>query len=155
MATDNNEEVKILFRFYSDIMEQDVTETLWALPEEEGLGYYRIDSIPFYFPGLASDDIVFAEYDDKEEMLTYRETIERSGNSTVWVAILDDKIEIDDIRTIFLDLGCGSESIHDRYFAMEIAADTNYLKIKDRLNQLSSEKIIDYAEPYLSEAHQY
>ena len=57
--TDNNY-VKILFRFYSDVLEEETVETMWATIVDKENGLYKIDNIPFYVPLLASDDIVFA-----------------------------------------------------------------------------------------------
>lgn len=149
------EHKKILFRFYSDILEQEIAETLWALPVDENPDHYRIDSIPFYTPMVASDDIVFAEYDDTEEMLTYREPIQRSGNSIIWVVIVDEEADIEHIREVFYDMGCDSEALGEKFFAMEVRAETNYLKIRNKLNEYRSEGKIDYAEPNLSAEHQY
>jgi Domain of unknown function (DUF4265) len=148
-------EVKILFKFYSEVLEQEMEETMWAIPIDESLGYYQLDSLPFYISFVATDDIVQAEYDEEEEMLTYRQTIQPSGNSTVWVVIVDDEIDVDDIRYQFHELGCYSEALSDRYFSMEIKADANYLYIRNRLNQLKADGVLDFTEPYLSERHQY
>src|SRR4051812_33290180 len=93
--------VKILFRFYSKVLEEETVETMWAQVVDQTKGWYKIDNIPFYAPLLASDDVVLAEYDDLEQMLAYRNTVEYSGNSTVWVVIMDKSIEIEDIRKNF------------------------------------------------------
>jgi len=145
---------KILFRFDSEILEQEIVETIWADIVDLSKGHFKLDSIPFFVPRVATDDIVQAEYDDAEEMLTYRETILASGNSTVWVIIMDDT-NIDEVRKIFNELDCISEALSDRYFAMEVKASTNYLQVRDRLNELKTEGIIDFAEPCLSVIHQY
>ena len=152
---EEDNEVKILFRSYSDLLEQDTVETMWADVVDISMGHYKIDSIPFYTTLIATDDIVNAEYDDTEEMLVYRETVQPSGNSTLWVVIINDATDINDIMDIFEELDCISEAISDRYFAMEVKAGTNYLRIRDKLNELKSEKQIDYFEPCLSVNHQY
>jgi len=147
--------VKILFRYYSDVLEEETVETMWATIIDQGKGYYKIDNIPFYGPLVASDDIVFAEYDEDEQMLTYRETIESSGNSVIQIVLMDKEDDINSIRKIFEDLTCASERINDKYFAMEIPANVDYKLIKLKLEQLKDEGLIDYAEPCLSEKHQY
>ena len=154
MADSEPGQVKILFRFYSDVLEQETVETIWAETVNPVMGHYQLDSIPFYAPGIASDDIVHAEYDHDEEMLTFRELVKASGNSNIWVVITDDKTEIDDVRGIFFDLDCVSEALGDRYFALEIKASSNYFRIRDKLNKLKADKIIDYAEACLSDEHQ-
>ena len=42
---------------------------MWAAIVDKEKGLYKIDSIPFY-ASIASDDIVFAEYEETENMLT-------------------------------------------------------------------------------------
>jgi hypothetical protein len=88
-------------------------------------------------------------------MLTFRELVKASGNSNIWVVIIDDKTEIDDVRSIFFDLDCISEALDTRYFAMEVKSATNYYRIRDRLNKLKADGILDYAEACLSVEHQY
>lgn len=146
---------KILFRFYSDLMDQEVIEKLEADVVDPERGFYRLVSIPLYTPFVAVGDIVFAEWSDEEEMLAFREKVQASGSSTIWVVRIDDHTEIVDIRGIFEELHCLTRSASDRFFAMEVRENINYLKIRDKLNELKGEGLIDYAEPYLSEQHQY
>lgn len=97
MAGIKDNYVKILFRYYSSVLDQWTVETMWAEIVDKENGFYKLDSIPFYGPFVASDDIVFAEYDDDEGMLTYKHTVENSGNSIVTVVIMDDSAEINTI----------------------------------------------------------
>jgi hypothetical protein len=71
MMTQEDNYVKILFRFHSDVLDEETVETMWAIVVNKDKGYYKLDSIPFYAPLVASDDIVFAEFDEQEQMLTY------------------------------------------------------------------------------------
>jgi hypothetical protein len=116
-ATDKS--VKILLRYHSSVLDEWVVETMWAKIIDEEKGLYKVDSIPFYGPLLASDDIVFAEYDDDEERLTYRRTVENSGNSIVTVVVMDKSHSINEVRDIFKDFSCLSERVNDGYFSME------------------------------------
>jgi hypothetical protein len=147
--------VEILFRSYNTILEQDVAETIWADVVQADMGYYQLRSIPLYTLQIASGDVVRAEWDDDEVMLTYRETLTPSGNSTIWVVVVDDDTDIEVIRKAFYGLDCYSEALSNRYFAMEVKAATNYLQVKDMLNTFKAQKLIDYAEPCLSAQHQY
>jgi len=147
--------VKILFRFYSNLLERWTVETLWAFIVDADKGLYKIDNIPFYVPLVASDDIVFAEYDEDEERLIYRKTIEYSGNSTIHVVIMDEKTDINSVRDVFKTLGCVSERVDDNYFAMEVPASISYDSIKYRLEELEKNGIIGYAESCLSNLHRY
>ena len=153
MATTSDKSVKILFRYYSSALDEWVVETMWAETIDLKRGLYKIDSIPFYGPLVASDDIVLAEYDDDEENLTYRRTVKNSGNSIITVVIMNASHDIDEIRKVFEDLGCLSERVNDGYFSMEILFNKNYAPIKHKLSELEEKGIIGYAEPCLSEKH--
>ncbi len=155
MAKKVNSLVKILVRFYSDVLEEETVETMWASVVDEQSGLYKIENIPFYWPPIASDDIVHAEYDEDEEMLTFRKVVEYSGNSIIQVSLLGKKWlkNIDIIREQFQKLGCTSEKVNDTYFSMEVLKKMNYKKIKKFLDELEKDKIIAYAEPWLSKKH--
>lgn len=63
--------VKLVFRFYSNVLEDWTIETLWAQMLDQKKGLYKIANIPFYAP-VASGDIVYAEYDDTEQRLVFK-----------------------------------------------------------------------------------
>jgi hypothetical protein len=153
MTQKQDNHVKILFRYHSSVLDEWTVETMWAEIIDAEKGLYKLDSIPFYGPLVASDDIIFAEYDSDEERLTYRRTVENSGNSIVTVVIMDKTCEVNDIRDIFKDLGCLSERVNDAYFSMEVLADKDYQPIKQKLTELEEKGIIGYAEPCLSNNH--
>jgi len=153
MADDNL--VKILFRFYSDILDEHTVETMWAEVVDDEKGYYKIDNIPFYVPVLASGDVVKAKYNDAEQMLTYVETIEHSGNSTIHVIIMDEELEIETLIKLFEELGCPSEGLNNRYLAVEIPADVDYLPIKHKLQIMEEDEVMSYAETCLAANHDY
>lgn len=145
--------VKISFRFYSDVLDQETVETMWATIVDKEKGFYKLDSIPFYAPLVASGDLVYAEFDDQEQQLTYRETIEHSGNSTIQVVLMDNSIDINSIRTVFEEMGCTSEKVNEGYFSMDVPASVDYQKIKQKLDELETDEIIGYAEPCLADEH--
>tara|TARA_R100000935_G_scaffold15037_4_gene29870 strand:+ start:415 stop:882 length:468 start_codon:yes stop_codon:yes gene_type:complete len=148
-----SEQVKILFNFHSDIFDKQMVETVWADKVDQEKGFYKIDNIPFYIPLVASEDIVFAEFDETEQMLTYRKTIEYSGRTVVQIVIMDKTTETNIIRDIFHKLGCESEKANEGYFSMEIPADLDYKPIKKELDRMENAEIIGYAEPTISDKH--
>lgn len=148
-----SEQVKILFNFHSDIFDEQMVETVWADKVHQEKGFYKIDNIPFYIPLVASEDIVFAEFDETEQMLTYRKTIEYSGRTVVQVVIMDKTVETNTIRDIFFKLGCESEKANEGYFSMEIPANLDYKPIKKELDRMENSEIIGYAEPTISDKH--
>ena len=155
MTRHHDTHIKILFRYFSNVLDKWMVETMWAEIVSANKGHYRVANIPFYGPPVASGDVVFAEYDEEEKMLVYRETVEYSGNSIITAVMMDTKKDINDIRSIFNGLGCLSESFGDGYFSMEVLAIQDYTPIKQKLSELRDKGIIDYAETYLSGRHQY
>ncbi len=149
-----DENVKILFRFFSDVLEEWTVETMWAETIDAGKGLYKLANIPFY-ASVSSDDIVYAEYDADEERLTYRKTVEHSGNSTIQVVVVGENIETNDLRAIFDSLGCESEKFNEGYFVMEVPATLDYKPIREKLMEFEAEGKIYYAEPNLAVNHQY
>ena len=148
----NDSPVKILFRFFSEILDEETVETMLAETIDGEKGYYKLNNIPFYIPKVARGDIVWAEFKESEGMLTYRKTIEYSGNSTIHVIVLGDGHNVDAIRETFRNMGCQSEKIN-KYFALVIPASINYFPVKQHLHELQKSKILDYAESCLSETH--
>ena len=104
LDTGENKLVKILFRFYSDVLEQEMVEMMWAKVIDEVSGLYKLDNIPFYAPHIASDDIIYAEYDEDEERLTYRHTVEPSGNSTIHVIVMDANVDVGELEQYSISL---------------------------------------------------
>ena len=149
-----DENVKILFRFFSDVLEEWTVETMWAEIVDAEKGLYKLTNIPFY-ASVSCDDIVFAEYDEDEERLTYRKTVEHSGNSTIQVVVMDKSIVTNDLREIFNSLGCESEKFDEGYFVMEVPKRLDYKPIREKLMELEAEEKIGYAEPNLAENHFY
>jgi Domain of unknown function (DUF4265) len=147
--------VKVLFRFYSEVLDQIAVETILAEPVDPEQGYYRIEAPPFYVPDLASDDIVHAQFDEDESMLTFKEKVKPSGNSTVWVVIVDEDDMIEEVMESFNAMDCYTEALSDHYFTMEVKAESNYLRIRNKLNEWKSAEVIDYLEPCISKVHQY
>lgn len=149
-----DENVKILFRFFSDVLEEWTIETMWAETVDAERGLYKLANIPFY-ASVSCGDIVFAEYDEDEERLTYRKTVEHSGNSTIQVVVMDKNIVANDLREIFNSLGCESEKFHEGYFVIEVPESLDYKPIREKLMELEKEEKIEYAEPSLAKNHWY
>ena len=153
MTTTPENYVKILFRFYSNLLEKQTVETMWAEIMDADAGLYILDSIPFYASDLAFGDVISAVYSEDKDMLTYKETVSYSGNSTVQVIVFEKMGVTDEIRAFFDDLGCVSEKFKEGYFVIDVPADLTYTPVRNKLQELSEAGIIDYAEPCLSAAH--
>jgi len=146
--------VKILFRFYSDLLEEEMVETVWATVVDEKNNFYKIDNIPFYIPDIASDDVIRAKFNKEENLLVFEEVVEYSGNSLIRVIIVGE-VEINIIRDYFKKLDCASERKGNKYLVIEVPKKVDYSRIKIELEKLARTEKIDYAEAVLAENHQY
>ena len=144
---------KILVRYFSDVLDEIVVETLWTEIIDAEKGLYKIDNIPFYGPEFSSDDIVFAEFDEDEERITYRNVVEYSGNSTIQIIILDKDQNVQNLRNEFKELGCETEGTGSNYFVMEVLYEQNYSPIFKKLTELETAEKISFAEPNISQKH--
>ena len=148
-------QVNILFRFYSDVLDAETTEILQAEVVNAAYNYYRLSSIPFYASKIAVGDLVWAEFKDDYSMLVYRTTVERSGNSTIQVIVTKNKIDINKLEKTFNALGGITQKLNGKHFAMSVPAETDYAPIKRKLYELQKEQLIDYAESFISDKHHY
>ncbi|NER11810.1 DUF4265 domain-containing protein [Muriicola jejuensis] len=153
MSSTENTHKKILFKYHSNVLDDLTVETMWAEIVDEENGIYKLDNIPFYGPPIATGDEFYAEYDESEQMLTYRKTTKFSGNSIVLVVIIQEGLDKELIRNRFKELNCWSEGINDSYFSMEVLKEVDYSRIKEILMRYEKEGILEFAEPCLSEKH--
>ncbi|MFH6942487.1 DUF4265 domain-containing protein [Flavobacterium sp. FlaQc-50] len=148
-----NTHKKILFRYYSDYLEDTIVETMWAEIIDLEKGHFKLDNIPFFGPLIATDDLFYAEYDTTEERLVYKKTLQSSGNSIVQVVILDKDFDKEIIREKLKTIDCLSEGLNDTFFAVEIVRDIDYAIVKSLLSEYETLSVIEFAEPCLSEKH--
>jgi len=144
---------KILFRYHSDILDEEVVETMWSEIIDSEKGIYKLDNIPFYGPLIARGDIFYAKYDENEGGIVYKETIAISGNSIIQVVILKENFDKEIIREKLELMDCLSEGLNEKYFVVEIKKDVDYAAVKHLLNEYYELEIIDFAEPCLSKKH--
>lgn len=144
---------KILFRFHSAILYEEVVETMWSEIIDLEKGIFKLDNIPFYGPLIATEDIFYAKYDENEEAIVYKETIAISGNSIIQVVILKDNYDKEIIREKLKVMNCRSEGFNEKYFVVEIKKNVDYAVVKHFLNEYSELEVLDFAEPCLSKKH--
>ena len=144
---------KILFKYYSDYLDEVVSETMWAEIIDLEKGLFKLDNITFFGPLIATDDIFYSEYDETEERFMHRKTIQNSGNSIVQIAILEKGFDKEIIREKLKAINCLSEGLNETFFAAEIVKDVDYALVRSVLNDYEAQEIIEYAEPCLSEKH--
>lgn len=154
MNDQSNNTKKITFRYYSDVLEEDVVETMWSEELESEEGIYRLENIPFYGPLIAPGDIFHAEYNEDLKELVFTEVVESSGNSVVQIIMMNENYDKAELRNELKELGCESEGVNDNFFVVEIPESINYLTIKENLDSKEKDELISYAEPVLSVKHQ-
>lgn len=144
---------KILTRYFSNVTDENVVETVWADMIDEEKWLYKIDNIPFLWAEFSIWDIVFAEYDETEEFITFRKIIEHSWNSTMQVIVL--KIDFDENYIIekLEEFWCLVEKYHENYFVFSVPKEKNYKKIFDFMSDLQEKEIIGFQEHILSKKH--
>jgi len=145
--------VKVTFRYLSNIRDEWVVETMWASVINEKKGIYELNNIPFYGAPVAPGDRFFAEFDNEENSLTYRELRETSDNSVVAVIIMKGDTDYNTITDEFHKLKCNTEGLNQKYFVMEVPRNVNYIKVLKKLSEYQEASSIDYSEPVLSEKH--
>jgi hypothetical protein len=144
---------KILFKYYSDYLDEVVSETMWAEIIDLEKGLFKLDNIPFFGPLIATDDIFYAEYDETERKFMHKKTIQNSGNSIVQIAVLEKGFDKEIICEQLKAINCISEGLNETFFAAEIAKDVDYSLVRNLLSEYESKEIIEFAEPCLSEKH--
>ncbi|MFD1605100.1 DUF4265 domain-containing protein [Flavobacterium artemisiae] len=144
---------KILFKYFSDYLDEVVSETMWAEIIDLEKGLFKLDNIPFFGPLIATDDIFYAEYDETEGKFMHKKTIQNSGNSIVQIAVLEKDFDKEIIREQLKAINCVSEGLNETFFAAEIAKDVDYSLVRNLLSEYESKEIIEFAEPCLSEKH--
>jgi len=144
---------KILFRYYSDLLEDTVVETMWGEIIDLEKGYFKLDNIPFFGPLIATEDIFLAEFDEVQQTFVYRKTIESFGNSILQVVILEKDFDKEIIREKLKAIHCSSEVLNETLFAVEVVKEIDYSLVKNILLEYESTSVIDFAEPCLSEKH--
>jgi len=144
---------KVLFRYHSAILDEEVVETMWAEIIDIEKGIFKLDNIPFYGPLIATDDIFYAKYDENEGAIVYKETIVISGNSIIQVVILKENYDKEIIREKLELMNCPSEGFNEKYFVVEVKKEVDYLMVKKFLNEYFELEILDFAEPCLSKKH--
>jgi hypothetical protein len=139
----------VLFRVVSDDGTAD-TETLWA--QKLDGDNYRLDNSPFYAYSVSWEDVIYAPFDDNEQLPTFERVVEKSGNRTVRV-IFDPPVEpgnaSEDVLQGLVNLGCSFEGANPGYIAINIPPGVDLMAVKDYL--IEREATWEYADPRYSE----
>ena len=143
----------IAVTYHSDILGEEVTETLWALPVEGQEDIYQVNNIPYYGAEFSADDFVYAKWNEELQTLEYTGVAEHSGNSTVMVLLTKKAPHVDELTAAVRELGGETETLNEQFFVVNILHDTNYFPIFSYLAAMEKDKMIQFAEPVISKKH--
>jgi hypothetical protein len=139
---------KVVLTYY-DVEENIAEETLWI--EQKSEKEYQIKNIPFFAPNIAYNDIISVEEEDG--VLHYEDIITPSEHSTIQIIVLKED-KTNDILKNFERLGCSWEGMHNqKLLAIDVPQNIIYKKIREYLNILRINNIIDFKEACLSITH--
>lgn len=144
---------KILARYYSDLEEKIVVETLWAEEIDVKKWWYRVDNIPFYWPSFSYNDIIFAKYNDNEDFLTFQKIIKPSGNSTIQIIIPNPDFDTENFIKNIVKINIEVEKFHSQFLVCNVPYSENYKTFHQFLLEKEKTWEIAFAEPNLSEKH--
>lgn len=144
---------QILVRYFSEALERESVENFWAIVIDAEEGLYQVDNIPYYGPEFSCEDIIYAEYSETEQCLTYSHVVTPSGNSTVQVMVAVNEYNCEDLYNEILLAGTEIEVVEDYYFVVNVLRKTDYKKVYAILAALEEEQVINFAEPVLSPKH--
>lgn len=132
MADDNYE--KIVLRFEDS--EDTYVETPWVV--NLGNGRYRMENCPFYFYGVASGDIVGAEYSTEEDRLIFTKVLEKSGNKLIRIIFnnpADKKGPEKKHLAALVDMGCSYEGASPKYLCIDIPKAVELCNVSNYLTE--------------------
>ena len=130
------------------MLDENYTESLWAIIIDEKKGYYALDNIPFFVESYSYKDVVYAIPNDG--CLTVQYLIEESGHNTLQVTSFKPEYK-SEIQLHLETLGCSWEGSHlPNYFSVDVPVQIEYSPIKAYLESLEKQDILSYKEACLA-----
>lgn len=120
--------VKVVFRFFNTVLDEDYVESLWAEVVDQEKGLYRLDNVPFFVTSYSLGDIVLAEME--EGQLVVKGLKEESGNTTLQIMLLQADMKCA-VQQTLEKLGCDWEESHlPGYFSVNVPQTVGYAVFK-------------------------
>lgn len=140
--------VKVVFRFFNTVLDEDYAESLWAQVVDQEQGLYRLDNVPFFVTSYALGDIVLAEME--EGQLIVKGLEEESGNTTLQIMMMQADMK-SDVQQALEKLGCDWEESHlPGYFSVNVPQIVKYAPIKRYLKQVKKQSVVIFREACLA-----
>jgi hypothetical protein len=103
----------------------DESELVWSIVINKEEGIYQLENVPYKSKEFAMSDIIFAEFDEFLDKLVYKYTIEPSGNGSIRVDLLDQKIDPWDFQGKLREYGFFGETNRSNDFRFCINVEPN------------------------------
>lgn len=140
--------VKVVFRFFNTVLDEEYVESMWAQVVAQEQGHYRLDNIPFFVTSYALGDVVLAEDEDGE--LVVQGLVEESGNTTVQIVVMQADTS-GSIQQRLEELGCSWERSHlPDYFSFNVPSKVRYSPIKRYLKKAEKRGLLGFREACLA-----
>ena len=138
---------EVLFKYHSKILDLSVEELLWSERLNDNL--YKLVSIPFYGPEIATGDVFCATRAADSSQPVFQKVVERSENSIL--QIMPDDTQIYHQVTEYLhSMECQSEKVDGSLFCLMVPS---FCSIYEVISYLETEYKLEYAEAWLSKKH--
>jgi hypothetical protein len=115
--------------------------SVFVISEEQGM--YQISNSPYKSDICALGDIIYAEFDEGEDHLIYKHTIEHSGNSTVQIELIGKEVDASYYSFFYsiIDLYFFAASHSSDYFSFSINIEPNDIKKSEALFVFLDKKV--------------
>ena len=138
---------EVLFKYHSKILDLSVEELLWSEQIEKNL--YKLVSIPFYGPEIATGDVFCATRAADNPQPIFQKVVERSGNSILQI-MPDDTQIYHQVTEHLHSMKCQSEKVDESLFCLMVPS---FCSIYEVISYLETENKLEYAEAWLSKKH--
>lgn len=149
---------EILFNYQSNLTSEEVNEVMWAEVLDLEAGKFMLYNIPLHGYMIAPGDIIIATLEnvDGEQMYVFDHITEFSGNSVIQV-VVEDAANAAVVAEKLEGLGalnCAMEVINEHITLVAVPFEVDYKAVKAIIEPLATDKLLDYAEPIISDKHQ-
>lgn len=107
-----------------------------ALISKRSGNNYCIEVAPFFVKGLSYEDVISVLFDDHGQVAQW-EYIKQSGNSTIWLAQLDDAPALEKVLSNLRDLGCHTARLQQfKIYSINVPASVEIADVDACIAQL-------------------
>lgn len=148
MSSGETSSVKVVFRFFNTVLDEDYAESMWAQVIDQEQGLYQLDNVPFFVTSYSLGDIVLVETED--EQLIVKGLEKESGNSTLQIMMMQADMK-SAVQQALEKLGCDWEESHlPDYFSVNVPSAITYAPVSRYLKKAKKQGLLAYREACLA-----